>query len=718
MILPLRFGLPRPAGVFLLGLWMAAFFFGAGAAQAQQPFGQAPGYQVRLAPVSIAAKDICVLHPGGVVPASEVQPRGFLRGPAFQQTANFEVNYIGFTGAEGQEAREAFQRAVDIWAQHINSPVTIKVEAAFEELGENVLGSAGPNRIWYLINEDAPQDLSCTDQSDPRASEFCTLYGDALADAVLGQNVAELSDAVPDDAPDIFASFSSEANWYYGTGEPAANQIDFTSVVLHELGHGLGFFGSMTVENADADPEEEGLWPYDVSEPDVPAIYDRFAVDESGTLLINTDVYPNPSVDLRRALTTGRVFFEGDGALTGNDGVLPELYTPATWNQGSSYSHVDESIYPAGDPNALMSPQIGFREVFKSPGSITCGMFRDMGWGMGPACRALLQSDIASFQASYLGERGVVEVVWVTQPTPEAERFVLRRANFPGGDTDAEFVTVASFDLDEGVACTPGEDEGCQEGGLRFSFETDALGVGRYEFRLQTVGGDGDDGSNLISFGEPGRVQVGLVGPPTERIEIELVNNFNATLSWRVPAPTEGFRYGTFSVQRCVGAPEECNDGPYQTIGTVEGSAGEQRFAQEQATAPIILGPGNYAYRLAMEVIDTEAPNEGTTYVVLSDDEFLTGEDDFDFEVFALSEIYPNPTTDRAVFNLTVENSQDVTVSVYNTLGQRVRFFSRRLQGGQAQLFTLDGAGLSSGLYLVRISGSEFEERRRFVFVQ
>ncbi|MBK5289837.1 MAG: hypothetical protein JJE46_15350, partial [Acidimicrobiia bacterium] len=47
-----------------------------------------------------------------------------------------------------------------------------------------------------------------------------------------------------------------------------------------------------------------------------------------------------------------------------------------------SYSHLDESTYPAGDVNSLMTPAIGANEVIHSPGPIALGIFADTGWNV------------------------------------------------------------------------------------------------------------------------------------------------------------------------------------------------------------------------------------------------------------------------------------------------------------------------------------------------
>ncbi len=440
-------------------------------------FGDGPLQVVRAERFTVNPEDVCVLHPGEPVPPGQVRARSMLRQarPEYQQTATFTVDYEGFDGAEGQQAREAFQRAVDIWAEHVESPVPIKIQASFSDtLGERTLGSAASVSLWFL----GPEGVDCT---DPSENEDCTIYGDALADAVLGENVVTLdSDPSNDDNPDIVAFFSSEAPWYYGTAEPGPNMFDFTSVVLHELGHGLGFFGSMSVGNADDDAAEEGFWPFDPDNTDLPPIiYDRFAEDEEGEALTDESVYPNPSESLADVLTGGEVFFDSPSAAISTDGERPELYAPDTWQQGSSYSHVDEDTYPAGSEDALMSPRIGAREVFQRPGAIMCGMFQDMGWPMGPGCLELLNQDLIVFATERAADQPSIEIRWVLAAGTEVDAVEVQQRSLT---TSGMFETIETVPAMENAQCLRGE-----EGRLACTVELEDLPPGSYTHRLVLV---------------------------------------------------------------------------------------------------------------------------------------------------------------------------------------------------------------------------------------
>jgi hypothetical protein len=253
----------------------------------------------------------------------------------------FTVTYTGFTAA----ARAAFQRAVNIWSAQLTSSVPVTVSARFQPLPFPVLGSAGSSFLFRNFS------------GAPRAD---TWYVDALANKRAGRQL--------DPSPDIVATFSSSfTNWHFGTGPAPAGRIDFTSVVLHELGHGLGFSGGARVSG--------GLGSLRLLAS--PYAYSRFTENTAGTPLL---AFGDPSPALATQLTSNGLWFDSPLVRTVNGGLRARLYAPAVFAPGSSYSHLDEATFPAGNPNSLMTPAIGTGETIRSPGRITLAIFTSTGW--------------------------------------------------------------------------------------------------------------------------------------------------------------------------------------------------------------------------------------------------------------------------------------------------------------------------------------------------
>ena len=264
--------------------------------------------------------------------------------------STFEVEYIGF--GNDPSAQAAFQRAVDAWAAVISSTVPIKVVAEYEPLGAGILGSAGPA---YLV-------------AIPLGP-----YPGRYIPAALG-NALEGEDLFPAD-DDVLASFNSSGiPWHFGTGVPPAGFYDFTTVVMHELGHGLGFYG-LDSYNSGTGVGELG---YDV--PGFGRIispYDEMTERADGTPF---STLANPSVTLGTALRSPAVI---DAPLirSANGGVPAPIYTPNTYNSGSSYSHFDEATYGS---TQLMTPFLSPQEVHTTPGDLTMAVLHESGWAAPP----------------------------------------------------------------------------------------------------------------------------------------------------------------------------------------------------------------------------------------------------------------------------------------------------------------------------------------------
>jgi len=160
------------------------------------------------------------------------------------------------------------------------------------------------------------------------------------------------------------------------------------TVVLHEIGHGIGFIGSM------AGDEDVGIaeWGFQTSDGDNdPIIYDRFTEDGESVSLINENVYASPSSSLYDALVGefDGVFFDGIDANIVNFGAPVRLYSPFPWQGGSSYSHLDQDTFGDSE-NALMRPALDRQFSIHTPGPVMCGMLSDMGWPLGQNCFELI----------------------------------------------------------------------------------------------------------------------------------------------------------------------------------------------------------------------------------------------------------------------------------------------------------------------------------------
>jgi hypothetical protein len=273
------------------------------------------------------------------------------------QTATFNVAFLPSTGAWPAAARTAFQYALTIWGSLINSTVPISITATWANMGNpNILGGARATDSWA--------NFTGTPISN-------TWYPNALANKLHNSDLDAASS-------DIEATFNSGfTEWYFGTDGLPGAKLDFVSVVLHEVGHGLGFAGSMVVGSICG--AGNGCWGLDSS---YPFAYDRFAYNGSGQSLINTAVFPNPSAALAAQLTSGNVYFAGPLAKAANGNANVKLFAPGAWMQGSSYSHLDEVFN--GTPNALMTYSLGSNEANHNPGPVGMGVLKDVGWESGP----------------------------------------------------------------------------------------------------------------------------------------------------------------------------------------------------------------------------------------------------------------------------------------------------------------------------------------------
>jgi hypothetical protein len=258
-------------------------------------------------------------------------------------SANIVLTYETVPPAD---VKAVFEKAAATWSTVFSSDVPINVYVKWASLATNVLGSAGATvNVRNFVG----------------ANRLNTFYPIALAEKMAHKNLNGTN-------ADILATFNSDFTaWYIGTdGMPNINQIDLYSVVLHEMGHGLGFIGQVSVTSGEAG------YPY-------PGIFDQYMINAANVALMDTNSFKNPSAALYTQLTSGKINLSTPAVLR-NNGSAGKLYTPSTYSDGSSIYHVDQVKYKVGDANALMTPQIARGEVTRNIGPIVTSAFNDFGW--------------------------------------------------------------------------------------------------------------------------------------------------------------------------------------------------------------------------------------------------------------------------------------------------------------------------------------------------
>lgn len=476
------------------------------------------------------------------------------------KNSNFQVDYFSEQGAPSwpNDAINAFEFAVGIWESHIDSEIPIRVQANWVELEENTLGSAGPTLIVQVNDGEAD-----------------TWYSIAQGSAISGRDIVQETQGTENKVEyDIVVNMNSSFNsWYFGTdANTSSGRIDFVTVVLHELGHGIGFTGSVSADEV----AETAEWGFGDG-PD-PIIYDRFVEEGNGTQIINSMVYPNPSSQLYNAVTgqNGGLFFIGDEAGAVYGGLPVPLFAPEPWDPGSSYSHLDQQTF-SNTENALMRPQIGNASAVHSPGPVMCGILADKGWPLGGACQALLgaESIIAlsaeefDFSVTNAGI-GVDQFLTVTNDENALDP-LLGRIEVVSGNSFTVQNGVQNFNLDPGESMD-----------VRITYNPNNAGMDSGEIEVD---------HNSLSRSRP--ITITLTGEALEEEQVvqldpNFPNPFNATTNIPYAIPqTSNVRIDIYNV---VGQH-------MQTLINSEQSSG--RYVQEVQADE--FSSGMYIYRIIVD---------------------------------------------------------------------------------------------------------------------
>lgn len=282
------------------------------------------------------------------VPAPDAILRRLPNARTAAATSQFIVTY---DSAMPEAAKKAFQYAVDIWQSILISKIPIRVNAQWGgNLSAGALAATSP---WTYY------------RNFPGAQKYVTWYPVALAEKILEREINGTN-------PDIVITIGTTINWYYGTdGTPPANQYDFTSTILHELCHGLGFTGSFYNDKSGA--SDVGSYGFG---DNTPAVYDRYIENAAAKQLIS---FTNNSSALAAEITSRKLYFNGPIlANTANKGDKVPVYAPAQYSVGSTIYHLAETFN--NTQNALMTYSVNPGQSILNPGPVTKAILGEMGW--------------------------------------------------------------------------------------------------------------------------------------------------------------------------------------------------------------------------------------------------------------------------------------------------------------------------------------------------
>jgi len=256
----------------------------------------------------------------------------------------------------GQQRLNVFEHAAKLWEAVVGSNVTIVVSAKFDPLTctatQGVLGSAGPISVFSNFSN---------------APVVNTWYPVSLANSLANSDLSTNADisATFNSAIDNNNNCFNNTNWYYGLDNSRpGGTIELLSVVLHELGHGLGFSTFVDISTGVRLNNRNDTFMLNLEDHSAGQTWNQLT--DAGRLASSTD-----TADLHWAGVNVTALIANYTAGV-NQGHI-RMYAPGTLRQGSSVSHFSNALVP----NELMEP-IGTGP--KSGPGLALQLMQDIGW--------------------------------------------------------------------------------------------------------------------------------------------------------------------------------------------------------------------------------------------------------------------------------------------------------------------------------------------------
>ncbi|KDE98021.1 hypothetical protein Y900_003450 [Mycolicibacterium aromaticivorans JS19b1 = JCM 16368] len=180
-----------------------------------------------------------------------------------------------------------------------------------------------PVTITYKLGTDEnPDNLA------QASSDRVNLESPGYFRTVVQQKLITGEDANGDE-PDGDIDINWKADWALGDSV-TPDQADFKAVIMHEMGHTLGF---------DTNIQGPGSAPV-TNHP----VFDEFVVDAQGTKVMNDDFTFNTAFEPNLTGGDGGLFFGGPNAMAAYDGKPVPLLTDSPWSV-SNIAHLNGHVF-------------------------------------------------------------------------------------------------------------------------------------------------------------------------------------------------------------------------------------------------------------------------------------------------------------------------------------------------------------------------------------
>jgi hypothetical protein len=265
----------------------------------------------------------------------------------------------------GEQRQALLSAAAAVWAGVLDTSVTITVTASFDPLtctpasqtepAGAVGGAAGAVRLFELrLGSDPP-----------------TYYPGALANKIIGRDLNT-------NAFDILALFNSAVDdnclgtgtrFYYGLdNQTPAKTINLFMIMLHELGHGLGFATYTDKDTGEYAFGSQDIWARFLYDKTQDKSWDEMTDEQRASSAVNANNVFWDGENVR--LASGFLGSNGRDTATGR----VQMYVPSTIEAGSSVSHFNTTA----TPDLLMEPVLS--AGLPTTLDLTRQQMRDIGW--------------------------------------------------------------------------------------------------------------------------------------------------------------------------------------------------------------------------------------------------------------------------------------------------------------------------------------------------